>query len=401
MTVHRAIEELLNESTKQHLLNGVYTSFRGEEILKFLRRLFNSWRRKPKKRKRKSRAVDRKEVEESGRWYFKRDILEQLNEYFVCIAELKKTDPDGYDLYSRVGGVICSPKSKMTWGDLPPSWRAGQLPSFGSVTFLRTDDSHDDKVPAKFVCFRKLSRPSPLVELSKGVVYSVSLFHMDSDNRHLKASTEFHVAVEGDEVRLLKELQISEQNIPVKKTKGRKPYPHKIIHRRWDFPKPLRWLYEYNRSSMDYDDSISEYGTNMFKCVIGHHENATADIRVRVSRGQLVGMFAVDLLRTPYFFADREPVIIDGVKKKIFHIVKTHPRYLQDGRVVHVHSHFRGLRRFEWNGYKINITMPGFHHRDLLEFDVGGVHLDPDKPKPRGLIDSKVLGKEIDSHVNV
>jgi len=399
VTAHRAIEELLNESTKQHLLGRVYTSFREEEILKFLRRLLNSWRRKPKKRKRKSRAVNRKEVEESGRWYFKRDILEHLDEYFICISKLKKTDLEGYNLYSRVGGVISSPKAEMVWNQLPSSWKAGQLPSFGAVTFLR-DKINDGGVPAKFICFQKLSRPSPFIESTKGVVYAVSLFHLDlqHQNKHSGSSMRFHVAIEGEEVKLLKELRTVEQIIPVKKVKGRKHCPHLINHQRWGFPKILKLLYEDNDTP---DNSLSQYGANVFKCIVGHHENATADIRVRVSKGKLVGMFAVDLLRTPYFFADREPVIIDGIKKKIFHIVKTHPRYLQGGRVVHVHSHFRGLRRFEWNGYEINITMPGFHHRDLLELDMGGIHLDPDKPEPKGLIDSKVLGKKIDSHMNV
>ena len=37
------------------------------------------------------------EVEEAGRWYFRRDILETLEEYFAYIWRMKAADRDSYE----------------------------------------------------------------------------------------------------------------------------------------------------------------------------------------------------------------------------------------------------------------------------------------------------------------
>jgi hypothetical protein len=98
-----------------------------------------------------------------------------------------------------------------------------------------------------------------------------------------------------------------------------------------------------------------------------------AGLRVLATKGHITAAFGINLLRTPYFFKDREVTIgPTGSKRRIFHIVRTHARTRGD-TTSRVRSHFRGERKFRWNGYDIQINVPGTHHRLPIEFDVGAV----------------------------
>jgi hypothetical protein len=61
----------------------------------------------------------------------------------------------------------------------------------------------------------------------------------------------------------------------------------------------------------------------------------------------------------------------NGRRKRIFHIVRTHKRTLSDGSERFVKSHFRGMRKFKWNGYDVVVSVPGKHHGELIDFPVG------------------------------
>ncbi len=343
----------------------------------------------PVKEKRTSTA------EEAGRWYFKRDILDRLDDYFICIRRLRATDINSYDLFSRIGAVIISGHERGLQKELPATWNAGQLPGFGAVAYMeRGIEKNEDIIPAKFVCFNKYARPPATVEPAAGVVYGLQFFHTRVDDTD-RGSHECYLDIADGGVRLLRELHKKKQRIPAKKVKGRKHGVTVIYHSHWGYPPGIKSMAEFHKTE------VAEYAADMFLGMIHEHENASLDIRIRVAKGSLVATFAVDMLRTPYFFEDREPVIIDGKKKRIFHIVRTHPRRLQDGRTIPVRSHFKGLRRFDWHGYNINITMPGLHHRDMLRFDIGGHAYDDDTVMPKDKGDTKFAGKLFNKHVNV
>ena len=114
-------------------------------------------------------------------------------------------------------------------------------------------------------------------------------------------------------------------------------------------------------------------------------------IKVKAYKGRLAAIFSVNVLRTPYFFKDRDLCVnVRGKKKKIFHIVRTHIR--KTGSVVR--THFRGMREFNWNGYKIRITVPGWHHVNTHDLDIGatdGEHVEDIKD----YMDMAVLGKTL------
>jgi hypothetical protein len=115
--------------------------------------------------------------------------------------------------------------------------------------------------------------------------------------------------------------------------------------------------------------------------------------KIHVRKKRLKAVFSIDVLRTPYFFSDRDPVITNGVKKRIFHIVRAHKR-LVGATETYVKTHFRGLRRFVWNGYSVNVTVPGWHHADFAVFDAGAIDCEPGKSRDE-MIGMKKLGKRI------
>ena len=168
-----------------------------------------------------------------------------------------------------------------------------------------------------------------------------------------------HVAPDG-RLTALRMLQSTPQTIRHKHGAWR-GYTSTVVHRRWALP--------------DIDcaeDKKAAWVITLFCLTMNFWAQAAQQsmIRVTATKGALVMPFVVDILQTPGFFADREPVIIDGKKRRIFHIVRTHVRMTKRGP-LHIKAHFAGLRRFNWNGYDIAITVPGREHKDLTEMDIG------------------------------
>jgi hypothetical protein len=95
---------------------------------------------------------------------------------------------------------------------------------------------------------------------------------------------------------------------------------------------------------------------------------------VRVRKGTAVISFAIDMLRTPYFFADRDKTVtVNGRTHKILHVVRPHLRIGPDGRRHIVRMHFRGLRKFKWNGYSVSIGIAGWHGVAFSDFGIDPV----------------------------
>lgn len=119
------------------------------------------------------------------------------------------------------------------------------------------------------------------------------------------------------------------------------------------------------------------------------------NLQVRCERDGEVARFGIDLLRTPYFFKDREAV--DGKrKKKIFHIVRAHKRNTK-GKIKYVRSHFRGQRKFTWAGCKVELIMPGKHaSHSALEYMMDGY--EPDDSNTDATLAADEVAKVLDNH---
>jgi len=150
----------------------------------------------------------------------------------------------------------------------------------------------------------------------------------------------------------------------------------------WSPPGSQRhWIYPLQSWADFHDYKVNEYLCWLFCMVATQPSVAQAGIQVRVRKNDMAALFNIDMLRTPYFFDDRtKEKGATGKTKKIFHIVRAHRRRIGDGSTV-VHTHFRGLRDFIWNGYGVHISVPGLHHVPYQEFNADTVD---DSQIPKG-----------------
>jgi hypothetical protein len=303
----------------------------------------------------------------------KRDILAQLADYQVYAERLRRWDPESYKLFRRIGmyvppiGMEASPQT------LEPAI-VRTLPGFGAIAIgLAHENEHKDSIPARFMYFRKLSRPGSDIERrGGGVVYRCHVYWDDAKDQKLVKARGYgvgldfavHVAPDGT-LHALRMLQSAPQTIRHKRGAGkaRKGANHStVVHQRWMLPEVE------NARTKNAADAVL-FNFNLMMNFWAQAAQASI-IRVTATKSGLVMPFVVDVLQTPQFFNDREPVIIDGKKRRIFHIVRTHTRMTKRGP-LHIKTHFAGLRQFKWNGYDIAITVPGREHKDLAEMDIG------------------------------
>jgi hypothetical protein len=114
-------------------------------------------------------------------------------------------------------------------------------------------------------------------------------------------------------------------------------------------------------------------------------------IRVTATRNNMSAVFSINERDTRYFFADRD--VMTNQKKVIFHVVKAFAR--KSGTAVRLH--FRGERDFDWNGYRIHISVPGLHHNDPAGFDVAAIDAEPDDPTR--LLTMAEFGRDMADHL--
>lgn len=380
--------------------------------------------------KRNRWKFEREDVEQGGAFYFKRAILDELKNYFPIIRRLKWRDKDGYDLFSKVGAALLPDAALGNLDHLPPWWHdKKRRPSFGAIWLFQGGQEYKDTIGAKLILFRKIRTSPTWVEPTNDQLYSVTMYH---DRLHVEASgsrwlrrflrktgfcTPYHVAVDGaGKVRLLKELQTKYHKITYRTiTKGlsgsgasektrirggghKARHGHsteQIPYREWGYPEILVTLFEENKSKFRRDFSLERYAIEMFHIAANFHMAEDSGIRVNITQGDVIANFAIDFKRSAYFFRDREATAFarDGKRKRIFHIVRPHPRHLKEqDKDTFVHMHFRGLRDFTWNGYPVHVTVPGWHHTDLIEMTAPSRYIEPDAPVPTDLMDSAELG---------
>jgi hypothetical protein len=338
------------------------------------------------------------EIEETGRWYFKRNILDQLDDYFRCIRKMRALDPDSYALYSKVGAVIWNRAADAMSGG---EWLARpERIAFGAV-HMNHAEKIDKYIYPAFVYFNKYDKPNPRVEPAPECdVYLVTCFFVDRrKSRPLSAApAQWHVAVSrSGSARLLRSATVTAQHIPVRtsaaKRRMRGGRQSTVYHLQWSSPQFLKnWGAEHNKTP-------EEMGVDLFLDVYDLYHSASMDVRVAATQHGVTAAFSVDLLRMPYFFSDRDVTVSEGGKRrKIFHIVRTHARTLSDGRRSFVKSHFRGERAFRWKGYDILITMPGLHHSDLLAAKFGAIDAEADDP-PKDTVSQAGMANRIAAHL--
>lgn len=343
-----------------------------------------------------SKVAPATEHDEYGEFYFRHTILDQLGRYFVILKRMKRGDKEAYDLYSQLGAYILPERTSGGYGSdvLEPRWLELR-PSFGMVLYgsrsqeVKIDEEKKLYVPfaVYFTKYISSKAPTTVQPVNSGDVYCCTVYwDTFQGSRKSGAPTEFalNISPSGD-VHILKILE--NKNITIRGKKGRgRGSTFTIPQRKWGIPSFFEgWAKENGKDVRPFLASVFIQTANS--------QIAASDsmIKVKAYKGRLAAIFSVNVLRTPYFFKDRD-LCVDhsGKKKKIFHIVRTHIR--KTGSVVR--THFRGMREFNWNGYKIRITVPGWHHVNTHELDIGGID-EEHVENIKDYMDTSVLGKTL------
>ena len=332
---------------------------------------------------------------------FKAHILDYLDDQFEVLGRMKKHDREAYTLYKKVGAFIMADmwKFENAW-DYEEyrhmrGWWKTHRPSFAAFYMGHHfgEDLCDDKVRPSFMYFSKYDRKHPPIGIQRprgddGDVYTVSFYYDDTVLGGMVARYAVHVTPEGD-IQCLKSLLDEPVEIRAKRRSGhvRKGQTFRVPNRKWGYPPFFEnYAAEQNKPVEDMLVASFVMAVNAYS---RQHEEMT---KIRVTKGGLAAVFSIPVLRTPYFFKDREYYKTpSGSRKPIFHIVRSHKRDLVSGGETYVRTHFRGQRAFQWNGYDIRITVPGWHHLDLAGMDAKAQDVADDDDQT-GYLDMEEVG---------
>lgn len=322
-----------------------------------------------------------------GEFYFKDNVLDQLEYYIAAVKRLKKHDYDNYSMISRLGAnlipdrlslamrkVLAGPaREKLSVDNKLEPWFLQALPAFGAVCYTTDKGALDEekgtnRTSPRIFYFNKYAlkgRPTVLQPVSPDakaiyIVGSVWDFVTTDTGTQETGISEVALVIEADgSIRPLKTMTPRYIRFPAKNKKR----SHRGFERmEWDWPEGFVKFAKFNK--MTPEAAV----LNMFLGAAIQHEMFNASmIRVAVEKDGVTAQMNVNVERTPYFFRDRDVVVNqNGVKKRIFHIVRPHTR--SNGATVKMH--FRGLRKFDWNGYGIQITVPGLDHGFISEIPI-------------------------------
>lgn len=297
-----------------------------------------------------------------GRWDSLKGLLDTAGDYRESVTALRRFDPFLYELYAKAGGVIL-PQSAVLFAspELPASWRSEEGgPMFGAI-HLCADDEDDEILNAKMVTFLKY-RHIDGIEKPKGDLYQVVVSYYDRKKSKMMCFGYCVDVCRDGSVRTLRERVVGHARGDIPTTS-------------WVEPRFTKLLAE-DHKSRGLEPSFWTDGAALFKAFACASEYSADGLQVRAEMGGQALVFYIDMLRTPEFFRDRDPVIgDDGKRKRIFHIARAHRREAASG-AIYVRSHFRGARRFRWNGYDVVISMPGLHHARVRDLTVAATQRD-------------------------
>jgi len=309
---------------------------------------------------------------------------------------LKKLDHDAYARFARIGAVICGEDTKALANRLDV--QVGCIPAFGAV-FLDPEEK-DDTFKMDFLSFTRVAPTDRAgVEPFGGDVFLVSALYTCKGSSPYPAQFAVGVAP-GGKIKALKckiehKIRLHHRN----RKKGDSAFST-ITKSEYGYPPLLcEPLGKDTRSDLFKKGSPDERATYLFSVAVNFYVTAAiSGLRVTAKKGNTLASFFVPMTDTAYFFQDRTKAAdpSTGKTKRIFHIVRAHSRTTEEG-VSFVKSHFRGLRKFSWNGYEITVSQQGLHHADLLQF--GGSAIMGDNAPRKGTMSSEELTSELERHL--
>lgn len=304
------------------------------------------------------------------------NTLNRLDNTRRVLRKLKKADPDAGEFFAKVGAPLASQSMLIQNGMASPAFM-NKMPTYLGV-FLGCDtaDKGQEKVNLSAIFAKKIAGQSVIykhlgrsaaVQPTNGQVYYVSVVYMIGALMH---SASFAVSVLPDgSIRPLKCLTAT----PCKPGFYRMEWRHGAVA---DIAR-------------DNGDTIEGMAGSLFGLVSSAIPDKRS-IRVRAEKGRERIAFRIHRRAAPKFFSDRD--VADKQNNKIFHYRRGHYRWA--GKEIFVRPCYPGARQFSWNGWNINISIPGF---ELTDIDISGFDIsDGIEEKPSGFVGDDALAAALD-----
>jgi hypothetical protein len=335
----------------------------------------------------------------------RKNVLNELDMHFKVLHRFKQADRTAFDLYSQIGCYL-TPADAVASGikELAP-WFNKTRPAFGAASIVGTKEhaasGKCDRILPRFVYFTKYNpakAPPNIERTNQGDVYVMTLYYDDLKHGGIRLPASFPVVLLPDgTIHPLRQMMHSTKKVRHKHNgrKQRRGEMFSIPTSGWCIPDSWKEMAHEN----NHGDSKDEIGflTDLFVCCANFYEVASLGgmMRVDVAKDNLHLALNVDPKYSARFFNDRDKSYLpNGSTKRIFHIVRAHKRIVK-GVEKYIRFHFRGERRFEWNGYSVEITVPFRDGVGIAEVDIAAQDYDKDEPLPSGMVDTKQLGKKL------
>ena len=364
--------------------------------MKLLRNIFKKayaiisrlWKKPEPEQPKKRKKIKQRSRDHLGAHYYLGDLLDQLDNSFKSLDSLKKVNRGAYNTFSKVSCHVTSTDLMRGTGNQYSITR-DQIPSVGCSFISDTGDKRVTKVvdgeefrAPTFCYFKRIKNPIN-VQQTNGITLEVcSVFEFNNGPE----AVNYYVSIDEDlNITPLKEIHVKE--VPVRPKVSRKNNrPFSIRRAYWQQAPYIESM------AKEHHETVEEAAAYLTWIAINSVLAMDSGVHVRVAKGSKRVTFAIDMLRTPYFFKDRDKTVNEnGKTQKIFHIVAGHKRKLANGEETTVKSHFRGIRKFMWNGFKINILLTGKHIKSFNKNNIDGVEILESQPMPEGYINAQEI----------
>lgn len=312
-----------------------------------------------------------------------KDTLETLDNNF---EDLKKSDhkaswsdPKTRKMLREIGPFVPPPDYEIPfrWINKPERAR------WPGVVFVSTNFSmpkYKIECPVSYMYAIKVQKLPATVLGGKGVKYEVGL--CVSGDKMLWVRTYCCIDSAGN-VSLLRARNTEIVSLP--KTSSKKSNGGGFFARQ-----------KWEKQSLYLDEEVREdtTGEEMTKDVIRLCFNywfmRDKMWNIIIRQGKKRMNFSIDRSETKHYFKDRDRkgLCKDGRLRPIIHFVEGHERNLSGGRIAKVQPHIRGVRQFEWKGYKCNVKAPKFGGATMLDFDVASDQFDENEKIPDSMVES-------------
>jgi len=294
-----------------------------------------------------------------------KDLLSDLDNVFEKLSLLKPSKSYTQDLLSKFGPYVISSSNDFNndkvQHDCLEGFKAYGLPT-NLICFVKeqrlNEKTKNEISSANFYIASKYEQTQPFKRKLNKVIYQMTAIYY-FNGKPVESIFDVEVDTNTGEVDAYPELMKKTIN-----TKNKNNSSQTFTSHYWDYPNislNTKKLSKNERRERLIHTFIQTYN------IVMRRENG---INIYVKNNNHRCTFTIPQFHWKLFFKDRIKVKTPkGYTKPIFHAVIAHKRITKKGE-SNVRTHYKGIREFFWEDYKINIVMPKKHGLAQASLDI-------------------------------